>query len=235
MICQRMERGFFVVMWCGFMCAVPISGHAQSAKASAPVEQAWPADIDPHSGFRLPLLTRDELDDDGKQVYDRAMTPGANIAGLQGPSAVHLYSPKTAIPLGQSSGYLRKHAKYNARVRETAILITAREMDSQFEWVAHEPEARKAGVPDAVIDVIKYRKPTTELEAQYRLVIELGRAIWHDHNVPSALFARGKDMFGPATLIDLVLLMGNYAGTAALLTTVDMQLHRGETPLLPIP
>jgi hypothetical protein len=40
---------------------------------------------------------------------------------------------------------------------------------------------------------------------------------------------------GPHKLVDLVLLMGNYAGTAALLTAVDMQLHAGKTPLLPIP
>ena len=32
-------------------------------------------------------------------------------------------------------------------MREVAILTTAREMDSQFEWVAHEPEAIKEGVP----------------------------------------------------------------------------------------
>ena len=42
-------------------------------------------------------------------------------------------------------------------------------------------------------------------------------------------------MFGPNMLIDLVMLMGNYAGTAALLATVDMQLHAGKKPLLPIP
>jgi hypothetical protein len=40
---------------------------------------------------------------------------------------------------------------------------------------------------------------------------------------------------GPHKLVDLVLLMGNYAGTAALLTAVDMQLHAGKAPLLPIP
>ena len=31
------------------------------------------------------------------------------------------------------------------------------------------------------------------------------------------------------------MLMGNYAGTAALLTAVDMQLHAEKNPLLPIP
>jgi 4-carboxymuconolactone decarboxylase len=53
--------------------------------------------------------------------------------------------------------------------------------------------------------------------------------------VTSDLFAKAKALLGLHKLIDLVLLMGNYAGTAALLTAVDMQLHKGREPLLPIP
>jgi alkylhydroperoxidase family enzyme len=34
--------------------------------------------------------------------------------------------------------YLRYDAGLGGRVRELAILITARELDSQFEWAAHE-------------------------------------------------------------------------------------------------
>jgi 4-carboxymuconolactone decarboxylase len=108
-------------------------------------------------------------------------------------------------------------------------------MDSQFEWVAHEPEALKEGVPQAVIDVIKFRRSTAGLDETDATVIELGRQLWHDHKVSSATFAKAKALFGPNKLVDLVLLMGNYAGTAALLTAVDMQLHKGKQPLLPIP
>ncbi len=205
---------------------------AQTAPATA---NAWPADIDPQSGFRLPLPKREDLDDAGKKVYDRAMTPGTNIAGLQGPSGVRLYSPQSTIGLNMASNYLRREAKYSGRVRETAILITARELDSQFEWVAHEPEGLKEGVPPAVIDVIKNRKSTAGLDETDAFIIELGRQIWHDHKVKSETFAKGKALFGPNTLIDIVLLMGNYGATAVLLTTVDMQLHPGEKPLLPIP
>jgi len=120
-------------------------------------------------------------------------------------------------------------------VREIAILTTARETDSQFEWVAHEPEALQAGVEQGVIDTIKFRHSTVGLDATAATVIEFGRQIWRDHKVSSELFARAKSLFGPNKLIDLVLLMGNYAGTAALLTAVDMQLHEGKKPLLPIP
>lgn len=194
-----------------------------------------PSDIDPHSGMRLPLPRREDLDEAGKEAYDRAATPGATIAGLQGPSGVQLYSPKTSPHLTAINRYLRYEAGLTPRVREIAILTTAREMDSQFEWVAHEPEALKEGVPRTVIDVIKHRRSTAGLEPTDALVIELGRQIWRDHRVTSALFAQGKAMFGPHKLIDLVLLMGNYAATAALLTAVDMQLHAGKKPLLPIP
>jgi len=108
-------------------------------------------------------------------------------------------------------------------------------LDSQFEWVAHEPEALKQGVPQTVIDVIKHRGGTLGLDDTDAVVIELGRELWRDHRVSSQTFATAKALFGPHALIDLVLLMGNYAGTAALLAAVDMQLQAGKQPLLPIP
>jgi 4-carboxymuconolactone decarboxylase len=108
-------------------------------------------------------------------------------------------------------------------------------MDSQFEWAAHEPEALKEGVDPRVIDVIKHRKPTAGLDESDATIIELGRQIFRDHKVMPEVFAKAKALFGPNKLIELVMLMGNYAGTAALLTAVDMQLHPGQKPLLPIP
>jgi 4-carboxymuconolactone decarboxylase len=194
-----------------------------------------PSDIDPQSGFRLPLPKREDLDELGKRHYDRVATPGASIAGLQGPSGIGLYSPKAAEHARALNHYLRYEAGFSPRVREVAILTTAREMDSQFEWAAHEPEALKEGVDPRVIDVIKHRKPTAGLDESDATIIELGRQIFRDHKVMPEVFAKAKALFGPNKLIELVMLMGNYAGTAALLTAVDMQLHPGQKPLLPIP
>lgn len=194
-----------------------------------------PSDIDPQSGFRLPLPRREDLDEAARATFDRAATPAGNIAGLQGPAGIQLYSPKTTAHLQAINRYLRFDAGIPPRIREIAILATAREMESQFEWTAHEPEALKVGVPQTVIDVIKYRKGTDGLDETDAAVIALGRELWRDHKVSSATFSKLKDIFGPSKLVDLVLLMGNYAGTAALLTAFDMQLHRGTQPLLPMP
>src|SRR6185295_1753003 len=144
------------------------------------------------------------------------------IAGLQGPAGIQLFSPKTAALHTAMNRYLRYEAGFTPHVREVAILTTAREMDSQFEWVAHEPEALKEGVPQNVIDVIKHRRSTAGLDKTDATVIELGRQIWRDHKVTPEIFAKMKALFGPTKLVELVMLMGNYAGTAALLATMDM-------------
>jgi 4-carboxymuconolactone decarboxylase len=195
---------------------------------------ALPPDIDPQSGFRLPLLKRKELDDAGKRAYDRANTPGKTIVGLRGPAGIGLYSTATVDAHTTINQYLRFQAGFDAKVREVAILTVAREMDSRFEWAAHEPEALKEGVPPGIVDVIKHRKSTEGLDEIYAAIIEFGRQIFGRHKVTPACFARVKALFEARKLVDLVLLMGNYAGTAALLCALDMQVPEGK-PLLPVP
>jgi len=192
-----------------------------------------PSDIDPQSGFRLPLRKREELDEAGQRAYDRANTPGKTIVGLRGPAGIHLYSTPTVDAHNKLSSYLRYEAGFDPKIREVAILTVAREMDSRFEWAAHEPEALQVGVPADVIDIIKHRKSTQGLDESYAAVIELGRQVLRDHKVTSAAFARAKALFEPTQLVQLVMLMGMYASTAILLAAFDMQVPEGK-PQLPV-
>src|SRR6476661_1245586 len=222
----RSSRLLFAATSLVCAAAVLLGSRAALTQADSPrtMPSMIPSDIDPNSGFRLPLPKREDLDEAGKKQYDRASAPGATIAGLQGPSGIQLYSPNTAEHTRALNRYLRYEAGFTPRVREIAILTTAREM-----------EALKEGVEPAVIDAIKYRKSTAGLDETDATVIELGRQIFRDHKVTPETFAKAKALFGPAKLVELVMLMGNYAGTAALLTAFDMQLHAGKKPLLPIP
>jgi len=192
-----------------------------------------PSDIDPHSGFRLPLLEREELDEAGQATYDRAAR-GGNVAGLRGPAGVSLYSRGAQAHLRAIIDYLRTGADIPARVREVALLATERELDSQFQWLLHESEARQAGVPQETIDAIKHCRSTAGLDATDALVITFARQLWRDHKVTSEVFAQAKALFGPHKLVDLVVLMGNHAAAAALLIAVDMQLPDGTEPPLPM-
>ena len=219
-------------------CALSVPGAQAQAPANAPApifKANWPADVDRQSGFRLPLPKREDLDENGREAYDRGTSPGATTAGLQGPTGIQLYSTKTAPLHSALNTYLRRDAGISPRIREIAIMTTAREFDSLFEWNAHEPEGLKDGVPPAVVDAIKNRKALDRLDPTDAIVIQFGRELFRDHKVTPATFAKAKDVFGPQRLVDLVMLMGDYASTAALLTAFDMQIHEGETPLLPAP
>ena len=196
----------------------------------------YPEDIDPMSGCRLPLPRRDELDNAGQRIYDSLADPkGGTIRGLRGPGGILLHSPELSRYTRPLNRYLRHEAGLGGRVRELAILTTARELDSQFEWAAHEPEALGEGISREIIDIIKHRKDTGGLDEADAIVIELGRQIFGARKVTSATFARALRQFGRRTLVDLVALIGNYAGTAALLTAFDMQLDPSQPPPLPQP
>jgi len=198
--------------------------------------QTVPADVDPQSGFRLPLPKREDLDEAGKRVYDTVADPkGGTIVGLRGPGGIQLYSPQYAEHARPLNRFLRYQSGLGERVRELAILVTAREFNSRFEWAAHEPEALRAGVAAAIIDVIKHRKSTAGLDEADAVIIDFGREAFGAKSVSSATFARALEQFGPERLVNLVGLMGNYAGTAILLATFDMQLRPGETAILPVP
>ncbi|HTV88365.1 MAG TPA: carboxymuconolactone decarboxylase family protein [Stellaceae bacterium] len=194
------------------------------------------SDIDPQSGCRLPLPRREDLDAEARQAYDRLAAPdqGGSLRGLRGPGGISLHSPELSRlnrPLNQ---YLRYGSGLGDRLRELAILVTARECDSQFEWAAHEAEAKRAGVSAAIIETIRHRRDAAGLAEADAAVVTLGREIFGDRRVSSATFARCLQFFGRKSLVDLVALMGNYASTAALLCAVDMQLDDGVEPPLPI-
>ena len=194
----------------------------------------YPDDIDPQSGCRLPLPDPDALSPEGRAIYDSLADPqGGTLRGLRGPGGITLHSEALAQRSRPLNHYLRNESGLGPRLRELAILATARELDSQFEWAAHEEEARRTGVPAAVIETIRHRRPIDAIDPDDAVVIELAREIFTARKVGSETFARALALFGRKNLVDLVALMGNYAATAALLTAFDMQLDPGQEPPLP--
>ncbi len=222
-----------------FGVAIPSIAQAQAAKAEAQ-DQAMkelPKDVDPNSRFRLPLLKREDLDESGKKIMDRITgTKTRVLTSMEGPSGIRLYSPRVAEMHYEISQYLRFQSGLSGTARELAILITAREMDSPFEWAAHEPVGLKEGISQSTIDVIKYRKGVEGLPEMEAVVIQLGRQILGKKKVDSDTFARALKIFGPKQLVDVVALMGYYTSVAALLSTFDMQLDAQQKRyVLPMP
>ena len=192
-----------------------------------------PKDVHPDSLSRLTLLKREELDEQGKKVYDLAISPESRtLVGLRGPSGIWLHSPILAEVLRAANQYLRFETTLDPRLTELAILVTARELDNQFEWTAHEPAALKEGLAAEIIEVVKRRQPVDGLPAKEALIVSFGREVFRDRKVRSETFARALDAFGPRGVVNLAALMGEYAMTAVILNAVDQQLRPDQTSLL---
>ncbi len=214
---------------CEALAALFVAHHRR-----APDTRETGDDIDPASGCRLPLPCRADLDAEGQRIYDRLADPGGGtLRGLRGPGGIQLHSPELARRSRPVNHYLRYEAGLGGRVRELAILATAREHDSDFEWAAHEPAARAEGVAPEIIDLIRWRGPTAALAEADAVVVDLAREIFAARDVSPRTYARALAQFGPRQFVDLVALMGNYAATAALLTAFAMHPDDDQKAALP--
>jgi 4-carboxymuconolactone decarboxylase len=194
-----------------------------------------PPDIDAQSYSRLPLILKDTLDEEGRRVFEAISGKDANTPRL-GPPASSLYSLAAAEPYDRLNQLLRSANVIGPQFFEISTLVPAREFNQQYEWTAHERGARRVGVADEVIDVIKHNRPTSGLPAKEATAIEFGRAMLRgNRQVPPELFAKMVSLFGERGTIEITMVMGDYAMTAMLLNAVNQQLPPDWEPLLPLP
>jgi 4-carboxymuconolactone decarboxylase len=205
-----------------------------AAIAGAQTGDVLPKDVDPQSYSRLPVMKRDNLDEDGKRIYDElAGGPGKTVTPT-GPAAISLYSPKVAEAIQMLNQYLRFHGVLKPRDYEVAILVVARDFDQQYEWSGHEMGAHNAKVPQEVIDTIKYNRDVLRLSDRDTLLITFARDSLHQHRIDSDVYARAVEMFGKQGTLELATIIGDYAMAAIMLNATDQHLPPGRENLLPV-
>lgn len=229
-------RNVVLGLLAGMVCLLPKAvskgqtspGNSGSGTTSAPVP--LPKDVYAESRNRLPLPKREDVDDDGKKIFDE-MTRNS-----QHPLP-RLYDPPLAKPMSEAGYYLKNQTGLPSRMLEIAVLVTARQMDCQFEWTQWENDGRNEADPrhieQSTIDVIKYNRPVAGLGEKEAAIIAFGREMLGDRKVSSGTFAQVLRLFGPRLTIDLVELMAGYSACAPEMTAFDQQLNEGQKPLLP--
>jgi len=207
-----------------------------SASASAQTSRPpLPRDIDAQSYSRLPLVLKDSLDEEGRRIFEAINGKDGNTPRL-GPPASTMHSLAASEPYDRLNQLLRSANVIGPQFFEISTLVPAREFNQQYEWTAHERGARRVGVADEVIDVIKHGRPTAGLPEKEATAIEFGRAMLRgNRQVPPELFAKMVSLFGERGTIEITMVMGDYAMTAMLLNAVNQQLPADWEPLLPMP
>ena len=221
--------------------ARPAQAPAAKGPAAGTVvaEADIPPDIQKDSWARLPRQKREAMDAAGQRAWDTVVNPKSRYSGgTTGPVTMWLYSPEMAEHIFPASTYLRFETGKDQRLTELAILATAREVRSQYEWSSHEPPAVKAGLEPGIIDIVKNRKSldganTPGLGAKERVIIQLARESISEPKVSSATYRKAIEEFGPRGVMDLAGLIGYYSFVNITLKTFDVQLEPGRTRLLP--
>ena len=165
---------------------------------------------------RLPAATRDSVPESQRDVFDELVQAQARgEIPSQGPLAVMLHVPELMKRGEQFRAYVRGDASsLPLRIRELAMLLTAREMDCQYIWHAHAAAARRAGVRDAIVDNLRDKRDLTDLAPDEAAVVNYGREFFRTHRVGQATYDAALAQFGVRGLIELTNLMGYYTSLA---------------------
>jgi len=123
--------------------------------------------------------------------------------------------------------YLRFKTSVNKRLNELAILIQARLSNAQYEWWAHEPIARRAGLSDAVMADLRACRRPAQMQDDERLVFDFCIQLSLNHRVPDALWQEVVERMGEQAAVDLTVLSGTYAMVSMLLNATQVGIPNG--------
>ena len=183
---------------------------------------------------RMPPIAADKLTTAQQAAVSEFKA--ARSADLSGPFVPLLRSPEVMSRTRALGDYLRFRSALPPRLSEFAILMTAREWTQNYEWHAHAPIARQAGLSAAIIAAIaEGRRPDRMAEDEeilYTLLDELRRT----HGVSDATYARAVAAFGEQGVVDAIGIAGYYTLLAMVMNTARTPLPAGATPaLMPLP
>jgi 4-carboxymuconolactone decarboxylase len=181
---------------------------------------------------RFPKPAMEQLTPEQQAVANEVLKQSS--AGLGGPYGMLIKSPELLKRYLLMTDYLRQKTSLPHRLNEMAILLEARLWDAQYEWWAHEPLARKAGLSDAIIDDIRAGKRPTTMQPDEAIVYEVVTELLNKRQLSDATFASAKQTLGEQQVIDLVAVTGFYVMVSTVIIGGQIEIPNGAPPPLPM-
>jgi 4-carboxymuconolactone decarboxylase len=180
---------------------------------------------------RLTSKSLNDLSPEQRELFDklssgRQKVQGANIGG---PFDGWLLNAEMGKHITRLGNLFRFRTSVDRRYVELVILVTGQHWQAQFEWYAHEPMAREAGLPEPVIAAIHAgEKPTSDDPGDLAAWC-LARELLDTHQVSDVTYAEAVARFGEQGVSELVNLSGYYTMVSMTLNTFQMPLPEGAT------
>ena len=125
---------------------------------------------------RIDPPTRDQIKEELRNIFDEVSAPPGGVG--TGPMSALKHSPemsRRAIPL---FNYVRNESSLPSKIRELAMIVTARATDCQYIWNVHAPAGRREGLSDALVDALKNKHPLPPMSARRTSCGEPGTGVF---------------------------------------------------------
>ncbi len=183
--------------------------------------------LQPKDRAEMPERQRDLHE---KMSEGRTLSPEGHIGG---PFDAWALNPSIGRRVWQLGGTIRHRPTIDRRYIELAILMTGQLWQAQFEWFAHEPMARDAGLPEEVIQAVKTADEPVFVDDGDRICWQFCRTLLAREKVDDELYKATIDRFGEPGMADLINACGFYTLVSMTLNTFEVQLPEGAVPPFP--
>ncbi len=123
------------------------------------------------------------------------------------------------------SNALFTQIKIDPKLREIAILRTAKDCHSVYEWTQHVPAANHVGVTDDQIAAIEHWQNAKCFSEVERLVLQFTDEVNANVKASRATLEALKRHLGPPEIIELLIIIGHWRQTASILETTEVELE----------
>ena len=182
------------------------------------------------SGGRFPPLTWEQMSDAQRAMTQSVLNgPRRNLGG---PFNVLMRSPEMGDIAQKLGEYARFRPAMPPKLRELAIIVTARHWTAQYEWYVHRQAAAREGLRDDVIKAIASGERPSGLAGDEQVVYDFATELLETKRVSDATFKRAHDLLGDQGVVDLTAVMGYYQLVSMLLNVDGYPLPAGVPPEL---
>ncbi len=122
---------------------------------------------------------------------------------VRGPFSMLLHSPKLAERMLDLGNFFRNESIVEGKDRSLAILVAARERQGAYVWAAQVNAARRAGLREEAIDLIRAKADPAKFPAGEREIVAYAEQLLRTNRVDQATFDTLKDRNGVPWLVEL--------------------------------
>jgi 4-carboxymuconolactone decarboxylase len=165
-------------------------------------------------GNRFRPLTYDELTPDQKVYADKELAAGRKPE--TGPFNIYLRSPQMAELSRPFVDYLRFKAPTPRKLKEIAIMLTARYWGGQYVWYSHRQQALDAGLSPTFIAAMAAGERPANMAADEATVYDFCTQLLSTRQVSDANFKAMVNVVGERGIVELIATMGHFTGLTML-------------------